>query len=341
MSTIFNRIVSTGANGHSHGLLAGLVLVAGLVSGCSDRTARSSPTTSATVAGNVLASVGSTIITRDDFQREVERRGRGPATEEERAQWVSEMVRLETLYANATTDDLDRDPEIQLALKKMVAGKYLEIHRTFRPSPAAIPEADVVAQYQVRQVEFAQPEKVRFAVILLKLSSKATTEKKTEMRAKADVIRTGALTRATQQGDFGPLAQQFSEDSATRFKGGDAGSVTDSGLAGRWPSSVLQAAFALHEKGEISPVVEAPDGLYLLKLIERQPASVRSLAEVAPMIRHQLTQQRTLQAEENFFAAETKRAGVTIHQQALQAIPLSPSGLALDSHPPTVPRQEF
>src|SRR5882757_9642691 len=130
MKIIFPSIPNRGASRWSHDLLAGLIMAASLMTGCGQHSGQETKTPVTAVRKNILASIGSSVITTEDFQQEVARRGRKPATDTERTQWLSEMVRLETLYANATADGFGRDPEVQLALKKMVAGKYLENHRT-------------------------------------------------------------------------------------------------------------------------------------------------------------------------------------------------------------------
>lgn len=79
----------------------------------------------------------------------------------------------------------------------------------------------------------------------------------------ADSIRTALLHGA----DFASLAKQYSIDRSSNGDGGRMGFI----LAGRFPYEFEKAAFAL-KPGEISEIVESPQGYHILKGGAKRPA---------------------------------------------------------------------
>ena len=101
-----------------------------------------------------------------------------------------------------------------------------------------------------------------FHVAVIKISKPKAADDKTiaELRDKArkilDTLKGGA--------DFAEMAKKYS-DHPSKENGGDPGPIT---FSKQWPLEVLQGAATLKEVGELSRVVEAPDGFYILKLVE-------------------------------------------------------------------------
>lgn len=98
----------------------------------------------------------------------------------------------------------------------------------------------------------------------------ATDKDATAARAKADSLHQVLLNG----GDFAELAAKYSIDRASNNNGGRMGYI----LAGRFPYSFEKAAYAL-APGEISNVVESPQGFHILKGGKRRPARGTVLVE--------------------------------------------------------------
>src|SRR5690606_18687874 len=101
-----------------------------------------------------------------------------------------------------------------------------------------------------------------------------------------------AQLQATTVGDerdqlFQSLAVQHSADRASRYRGGDIGFL-QRGETSRWPNTVISAAFALAEGGDLSAPVETENAVYLIKLVHRRDALVEPLASVRDDIRQRL-----------------------------------------------------
>lgn len=97
----------------------------------------------------------------------------------------------------------------------------------------------------------------------------------------ASKLDTGAHKRANdylkqlQSGtDFGALAQQVSDDDASKANGGEYGFVIESTNKGIQPK-IIEALFKL-QPGQVSEVVETPTGLEIIKMIENNDGKVRA-----------------------------------------------------------------
>ncbi len=94
--------------------------------------------------------------------------------------------------------------------------------------------------------------------------AKGQTDKETrKARAQADSLRTVLLNG----GDFGQLAAEYSVDRASSNAGGRMGYI----VSGRFPYAFEKVAYTL-APGEISEIVESPQGFHILKGGKHRPA---------------------------------------------------------------------
>ena len=95
-------------------------------------------------------------------------------------------------------------------------------------------------------------------------------------------------------GDFIALAREHSID-PTAQRGGDLGAVR----RGRMDPAFDQAAFALAQPGDLSPVVRTRFGFHIIQLVERPAVRTRPFEQVELSIRQKLQRQAldTFQAE--------------------------------------------
>jgi peptidyl-prolyl cis-trans isomerase SurA len=83
--------------------------------------------------------------------------------------------------------------------------------------------------------------------------------------------------RLRQGEDFAMLAQNYSEDPNSSQNGGDLGFIPESALDKA--NADLRKAINALRPGEITPVMHTPEGYRILKLITREPAGQRDLAD--------------------------------------------------------------
>jgi parvulin-like peptidyl-prolyl isomerase len=108
---------------------------------------------------------------------------------------------------------------------------------------------------------------------------------------------------------FGPTAQRFSMDPETRSQGGLLGWV----LVVTLPPEVRAALAGVHAGGVTEPV-RSSGRWQLFKLYARRPARVTPFADVAGLIRRELTRRRRAAALDEWLAKAAKRAQVEILQ---------------------------
>jgi parvulin-like peptidyl-prolyl isomerase len=131
-------------------------------------------------------------------------------------------------------------------------------------------------------------------------------------------------TNGNPAGGFGALALEASDDQASRHRGGDLGWLDAGNFEYRWPQAVLTAGYAL-DVGQISPVIETPQGYYVVMKTDARSGSVTPLAEVAPALRQSLLVTRRQQVQEAFRAETVRAAQAKIDSAVLATVEIAPS----------------
>jgi peptidyl-prolyl cis-trans isomerase D len=125
-----------------------------------------------------------------------------------------------------------------------------------------------------RAVRFSHPEQVHISHILIRLPKGASEKDKAQARATAaDIVK-----KLDAGADFAQLARQYSDDDATRLKGGDLGFYS----RGELLKPMEDAAFKL--KPGQTTIVETKAGFHILRLDGIRPAENQTLAQARPEI---------------------------------------------------------
>jgi peptidyl-prolyl cis-trans isomerase D len=142
---------------------------------------------------------------------------------------------------------------------------------------------DIQRSYEDNQQQYSTPEQVRASHILLKTEGKDDAAVKKQAEDLLAKVKAGA--------DFAQLATKFSEDEASKAKGGDL----DFFPQGQMVPEFDQVAFSL-KPGEISDLVKTQYGYHIIKVTDKKAAATKSLDEVRAQIEDQLKWDRA-QAE--------------------------------------------
>ncbi|MGQ0835507.1 MAG: foldase protein PrsA [Gammaproteobacteria bacterium] len=216
----------------------------------------------------------------------------------------------------------------QTFLQTIAQELYGERLQTALTSDVTVSDSDVRAFYfrertnPSRDALFIEPERVTASHILVgarpaliarelaarqALSSDALTaavrDEMNRRRQLADELRRQAITGA----DFTELARRWSDDPASRARGGDLGSFTRHMHTVRFDD----AAFAL-TPGAVSPVVETEYGYHVIKLHSRSARRTRTLAEAAPAIRERLLAEKRARHLAEWLKDARQRAAIAI-----------------------------
>src|SRR5208282_848427 len=137
-----------------------------------------------------------------------------------------------------------------------------------------ISEDSLRAYYNSHLDEYKVENRANVEHILFKTVGKTDAEI-AETRQKAEDV----LKQAKHGANFEDLAKKYSEDDATKPKGGALGWIVE----GQTVPEFQQAAFSL-PKGSISDLVKTQYGFHIIKVLDRETAHTRSFEEVRDTI---------------------------------------------------------
>jgi peptidyl-prolyl cis-trans isomerase D len=161
--------------------------------------------------------------------------------------------------------------------------RFLLIDQEQVRQKTSVTPREVEASYNQNIQQYQTPEQVRASHILLNTEGKDAAAVRRQAEDLLAKVKAGA--------DFAALAKQYSEDEASKAAGGDL----DYFGRGRMVPEFEEAAFAL-EPGQVSDIVQTQYGFHIIKVVDKRPASTRSLDEVRAQITEQLQFQKAQEA---------------------------------------------
>jgi len=181
------------------------------------------------------------------------------------------------------------------------------LRQSMHPSEQAI-EAYYKQNIDQYKVQF----RVHVEHILFKTTGKTDAEVE-EIRKKAEDV----LEKARKGANFEELAKKYSEDDATKVKGGDLGWIQK----GQTVPEFENAAFAL-KKGQISGLVKTMFGFHIIKLVDREEARTKTVDEVrgsiVPILAAQMADEKARGVVDQMAAAVRQSSRTPVEQIAKQ-----------------------
>jgi len=172
-----------------------------------------------------------------------------------------------------------------------------------RSQVGQVTEEEVKAYYEKSKSKYEVKEQVRASHVLIKLEASATPEQVKDALDKA----TAAAARARKGEDFAALAKELSEG-PTAPRGGDLGLFG----RGRMVKEFDDAAFAM-KPGDVSDPVRTRFGWHVIKVLERQEAHTRTLADVKENIKRMLESRAERQARADMIEALRAKGKVEVY----------------------------
>jgi peptidyl-prolyl cis-trans isomerase D len=186
----------------------------------------------------------------------------------------------DTFRPEATASDAEvaayfnaHQPDFKMPEKRKV--RYLLVDAEAIRAKATVPEANIERAYNESIAQYTSPEQVRASHILVKTEGKDDAA----VKAKAEDI----LKQARSGSDFAALAKKYSEDEGSAKNGGDL----DYFGKGKMVPEFDQVVFTMQPQ-QISDLVKTQFGYHIIKLVDKKPAKVSTLAEVHQQIHDQL-----------------------------------------------------
>ena len=290
--------------------LSALLLVAGPAA-CGQGARKSGP---AVATGDGLT------ITADEFKARLEEQSpfirARYNTLERKKEFLDNLIRFELLAKAAEKQGLDRDPDVQLTLRKVMVQKLVQ--KTFAEGDATkeIPEAEARRFYDDHKDDYLKPRKVRLAQILVAAppgpsrTQKAAQAKKVLARVQAEEKKNAVA--------FPGLARELSEDQATKAAGGDLGFKSQAELETQYGKPFADEAFALKSGGVA--LLESPQGFHVVKLTAAQEAIDRPFEMVKGQIQNRLYREKRTKDFEEFVRKLREEARVTVNDAELEKV---------------------
>src|SRR5215510_641966 len=237
-----------------------------------------------------------------------------------RAAWA--QVEVEPFMAQVTVSDADAEAYLKAHEARFSRPERRRVQYVLiSPKTLAqtVSDADAEVYYKEHRAEFERPQRLRASHILVRVPPTGGSEAENKSKAKVEE----AIRRAKAGEDFGKLARELSEDTATATQGGDLGFVGK----GEMVPQFEEAVFAL-KKGEISPQpVRTPFGYHAIKVVDVQDGGLQPFREVSARIKERLAAERseklaqakadearTALAAAKDFAAEAKKLGLEVKE---------------------------
>ena len=274
--------------------------------------------------------VVSELIERELIRQEAGRRNLRPdaarAAEEERRA-VEQLGGEERFAAYLAAHGLSREE----FMETVRAPLYGELLRRELSKDLKADDAEVRAFYEAHksEAEFQLPERVAASHILIAARpsaverqlregrglageelKKAVREEMARRRARAEEVRSRLFKRGGGPGggpDFAALAREYSDDAATRERGGSLGLFQ----RGAHAKAFDDAAFALRA-GEVGEVVQTDFGFHVIRLDAREPARALTYEEAAPDIRRRLLARREAEALKSWLTSARRSARIRV-----------------------------
>jgi peptidyl-prolyl cis-trans isomerase C len=276
-------------------------------------------------SGPAVASGKGVTITADEFKARLDEQSpfirARYSTLERKKEFLDNLIRFEVLAKEAERQGLDKDPEVQLTLRKIMVQKLVQ--RSFQDPGAQKeqPEADLQKYYDDHKDEFNRPRKARVAAIIFNAPAGSPDRAKKVAAAKKALARVKAEEKKNPM-VFQQAVAEFSEDAASKGVSGDLGFKSAEELEKSFGKEVAQAAFAL-KAGEVSGVIEGAQGVYLVRVSGVQEELSRSFDQVKVQIGQKLTRERRTKDFDDLVKRLRDDAQVTVDDKALEAIAVS------------------
>jgi parvulin-like peptidyl-prolyl isomerase len=255
-------------------------------------------------------------------------------TPQQREALLEEMVRNAALASAAASSGYEKDPEILAALDRILADRYMrdQMAKSLKPPT----DAEVETFYKDHGADYGAGERRRGSFIQIRVGPAASAETKRAMENKAK--QAAAEARGPETNAFAMAAARHSDDTPTRYVGGDMGWVQKTEGTYRWDKAVTAALFEISAPGEVAGPIPAPDGFYVLRLVEKTDGKPRPLDVVRPYVEQRMMTERRAQVQREAYDRARRVVPVTIDKTVLDAIeppPLIPA--AGEEPPPPLP----
>jgi peptidyl-prolyl cis-trans isomerase C/peptidyl-prolyl cis-trans isomerase D len=249
----------------------------------------------------VLATVGNSKITAEEFNRrleEIKKQAMNPPTNE---QFLEDLIRYKIGVQEATKLKLENDPAVKERFEQVLYNSLLEKQLGNKVEAIKITDAEMKDFYK------KNPE-LRLAHILIDIKPNATAAEREAAKKRAGEILDDV--RKSKR-PFEELVKLYSDDMPTKEMGGDIG------YQSRVTVVPLIYDTAMNMRiGEIKGLIETKFGFHILKLIDKRSYDLADKRQ----IRAALFDAKRAKIFNEYFERLKKRYKVEVNKDALKSL---------------------
>ena len=281
--------------------IAAAVIAVVALAGCGQKQAGEAK--KETKSSPVLAEVGGTNITVDEFKKEVENLPPYLKPMAESADGKKEMLETmiirELILQDAKKDGIENSPAVAEKLEDLKKRLVVEVYLKKKvDEQAKVTDEELQKFYDQNKDKFKSGDEVKASHILLK-----------DEKTAQDV-----LAKVKAGGNFEELARKYSIDSAAA-KGGDLGWFGKGAMIPEFE----KVAFGLKE-GETSGIVRTKFGFHIIKVTGKRAAGTRSFADVKEQIKAAILPSKQQEVFQKLKDELKKSGKYTIKEDVLKSL---------------------
>jgi peptidyl-prolyl cis-trans isomerase C len=278
-------------------------------------------------SGPAVAKGNGISITADEFKARLDEQSpfirARYTTLERKKEFLDNLIRFEVLAKEAERQGLAKDPDVQMTLKKIMVQKLVQ--KSFQDPGAAaeMPEPELAKYYEEHKDEYSRPRRVRVAAVVFN-APQGSPERAKKLAAAQKALGQLKLEEKKNSLAFAQIVAQYSEDPGTKAAAGDLQFKSAEELEKAYSKPVADAAFKL-KAGETSGVVQAPQGLYILKYTGEQPELNRSFEQVKAQIANKLSREKRTKEFDEWLKGLREQAKITVDDKVLEGVEVQPA----------------
>ena len=257
----------------------------------------------------VVAEVGGRKITQAGFEAEAARRQAAGHLAASAKELLGEMIEREAMLVKAEASGIAQSEAFRSDTESRLLSQWVASTLAKKRDGVKVTDGELKAAYEERKdTAFTSAALTRLAILYRKVSGRIgddvaqALEKSLSEGVAAFEKDRAASTNNGRLPGFGKIAADYSEDTVTRYRGGDLGWLNlEQGEHPRVPKEVLAAGAALAQ-GKVSAPLRAGDGVYVVMKVGERMAKQMTFQEAVPTLRRRLLREKQRAVEAQFKA---------------------------------------
>tara|TARA_Y100001934_G_C12341267_1_gene770355 strand:+ start:715 stop:1806 length:1092 start_codon:yes stop_codon:yes gene_type:complete len=271
--------------------------------------------------GSAIVSIGKHSISVADVERRINDQPpfvrQRYETRERLEQYVDRMIERQLFAMEAIERGVLDKPRVLDTVLSTLAQELSREVMTERVNVAEVTDEEAKTYYDEHQSYYNKDEAVRVSHIYFQANNDKAAAKAEAEKAHEELA---AAAKRKERGAFRDAAQKYSDDEATKSRGGDLMYLTETRLRERYGDGIAKSIWNLPKLKAMTPVVEGRDGFHIFRLTGRRQALHQSFDTVKERIRHRIFRDRRRKARESYFEELKTKYAVSVNKEAFAEV---------------------